>query len=147
MRRATRRVRTRVFHDPAPAWTHTPVEGESTAWRWGSVRAARTRANASGPPSSTLVNSVRAGRMVPRVPRLSVGCAGAEVVRWRSHIRRHLGVGRRHGGGAPRMAAYPSRFFGSIRRPRLRRSPCCLLYTSDAADDLTRVDLGGRRII
>ena len=24
---------------------------------------------------------------------------------------------------------------------------CCLLYTSDAADDLTRVDLGGRRII
>src|SRR5665811_569658 len=23
----------------------------------------------------------------------------------------------------------------------------CLLYTSDAADDLTRVDLGGRRII
>src|SRR5665811_2442247 len=26
-------------------------------------------------------------------------------------------------------------------------SICCLLYTSDAADDLTRVDLGGRRII
>src|SRR5665811_1432329 len=25
--------------------------------------------------------------------------------------------------------------------------PSCLLYTSDAADDLTRVDLGGRRII
>ena len=24
---------------------------------------------------------------------------------------------------------------------------CCLLYTSDAADDLFRVDLGGRRII
>src|SRR5665811_1554178 len=28
-----------------------------------------------------------------------------------------------------------------------RRSWTCLLYTSDAADDLTRVDLGGRRII
>src|SRR5665811_2583482 len=27
------------------------------------------------------------------------------------------------------------------------RSMDCLLYTSDAADDLTRVDLGGRRII
>src|SRR5450756_3065402 len=27
------------------------------------------------------------------------------------------------------------------------RSPCCLLYTSDAADDLLCVDLGGRRII
>ena len=24
---------------------------------------------------------------------------------------------------------------------------CCLLYTSDAADDSLRVDLGGRRII
>src|ERR1039458_10606901 len=102
MRRATRRVRTRVFPDPAPAWTHTAVEGESTAWRWGSVRAATTRANASGPPSSTLVNSVRAGRMVPQVPRLSVGCAGAEVVRWRARIRRLLGIGWRHGGGAPR---------------------------------------------
>ena len=30
------------------------------------------------------------------------------------------------------------------RRPP---NPTCLLYTSDAADDLTRVDLGGRRII
>ena len=28
-----------------------------------------------------------------------------------------------------------------------RESCTCLLYTSDAADDLTRVDLGGRRII
>ena len=28
-----------------------------------------------------------------------------------------------------------------------RHARGCLLYTSDAADDLTRVDLGGRRII
>src|SRR5665811_2639269 len=28
----------------------------------------------------------------------------------------------------------------------LKQNPVCLLYTSDAADDLTRVDLGGRRI-
>src|SRR5665811_2429900 len=27
------------------------------------------------------------------------------------------------------------------------RTRSCLLYTSDAADDLTRVDLGGRRLI
>ncbi|WP_460413909.1 hypothetical protein, partial [Staphylococcus aureus] len=27
------------------------------------------------------------------------------------------------------------------------RSPACLLYTSDAADDTPCVDLGGRRII
>src|SRR5665254_29028 len=31
--------------------------------------------------------------------------------------------------------------------PNCSRCPGCLLYTSDAADDLTRVDLGGRRII
>src|SRR5665811_2619838 len=30
---------------------------------------------------------------------------------------------------------------------RFATSSTCLLYTSDAADDLTRVDLGGRRII
>src|SRR5665811_2424895 len=29
----------------------------------------------------------------------------------------------------------------------LKEDRGCLLYTSDAADDLTRVDLGGRRII
>src|SRR5450756_3140542 len=34
----------------------------------------------------------------------------------------------------------------SKRRPRVSRTPC-LLYTSDAADDLLCVDLGGRRII
>ena len=31
--------------------------------------------------------------------------------------------------------------------PNILNSDDCLLYTSDAADDLTRVDLGGRRII
>ena len=29
----------------------------------------------------------------------------------------------------------------------LRRNHCCLLYTSDAADERSSVDLGGRRII
>ena len=51
-----------------------------------------------------------------------------------------------------------SRWFGAAgilsskslpRNPELRRDllQCCLLYTSDAADDSLRVDLGGRRII
>src|SRR5665811_1371678 len=37
----------------------------------------------------------------------------------------------------------------SLRPTAFREGPLevCLLYTSDAADDLTRVDLGGRRII
>ena len=30
---------------------------------------------------------------------------------------------------------------------KIRSPHCCLLYTSDAADDLLCVDLGGRRII
>ena len=38
--------------------------------------------------------------------------------------------------------------FGT-RPEAIKMSPviCCLLYTSDAADDSLRVDLGGRRII
>ena len=35
-----------------------------------------------------------------------------------------------------------------VRGPRLRTSlEACLLYTSDAADERSSVDLGGRRII
>ena len=34
-----------------------------------------------------------------------------------------------------------------VRTVGLPHVRTCLLYTSDAADDLTRVDLGGRRII
>src|SRR5665811_2398395 len=56
---------------------------------------------------------------------------------------------------APRQEiapATPATARGAIAMPRLPPTPCrpstrCLLYTSDAADDLTRVDLGGRRII
>ena len=32
-------------------------------------------------------------------------------------------------------------------KARTQRSPTCLLYTSDAADERSSVDLGGRRII
>ena len=34
-----------------------------------------------------------------------------------------------------------------LKHPEKDEDRACLLYTSDAADDLTRVDLGGRRII
>ena len=34
-----------------------------------------------------------------------------------------------------------------VLRPRPGRHPGCLLYTSDAADERSSVDLGGRRII
>src|SRR5665811_2332336 len=47
------------------------------------------------------------------------------------------------------MQACPTSFTFRGRDPQYDRTipDCCLLYTSDAADDLTRVDLGGRRII
>ena len=41
-------------------------------------------------------------------------------------------------------AADPARIAGAVAGARPRR---CLLYTSDAADDLLCVDLGGRRLI
>src|SRR5665811_2605421 len=41
----------------------------------------------------------------------------------------------------PRLSA----FRGGLMKRTIYND--CLLYTSDAADDLTRVDLGGRRII
>ena len=39
------------------------------------------------------------------------------------------------------------RFLGLGARERLRWVCACLLYTSDAADERSSVDLGGRRII
>src|SRR5664279_4497732 len=52
--------------------------------------------------------------------------------------RRPLSPGREPSGPA-RAPASPS-------ASRVRRSPRCLLYTSDAADEEDSVDLGGRRI-
>src|SRR5450756_2963548 len=50
-----------------------------------------------------------------------------------------------------RLSERPHNAYGPLRelvRPYiLRRMKTCLLYTSDAADDLLCVDLGGRRII
>src|SRR5450756_3102484 len=45
------------------------------------------------------------------------------------------------------MGRAPPGFFRCYRIRGRRASSACLLYTSDAADDLLCVDLGGRRII
>ena len=50
-----------------------------------------------------------------------------------------LGVGPRPGQGRRRRRVAPL--------TRAWKSRCCLLYTSDAADERSSVDLGGRRII
>src|SRR5665811_87064 len=43
--------------------------------------------------------------------------------------------------------ALGARYFSRKKTIYITLLSTCLLYTSDAADDLTRVDLGGRRII
>ena len=60
------------------------------------------------------------------------------------------GIGQNHIAGAQEMRNTIIEPPVAQRRPRLRliRLPCaCLLYTSDAADERSSVDLGGRRII
>src|SRR5659263_95408 len=47
----------------------------------------------------------------------------------------------------PATAATPRHEMSAMRVRRPTRAGTCLLYTSDAADDLLCVDLGGRRII
>ena len=62
-------------------------------------------------------------------------------------------VYKRQGSRRPARSACGSRAGRPETRSRwtpgqgARRSRCCLLYTSDAADERSRVDLGGRRII
>ena len=61
-------------------------------------------------------------------------------------IRDSAGAGR--GCGIPDHRVVPGDGRGAgRRRGRPVGGPRCLLYTSDAADDLLCVDLGGRRII
>ena len=57
---------------------------------------------------------------------------------------RHGGAGS-VGRGPPGRGAHRP---GRVRQPARRLRPtACLLYTSDAADERSSVDLGGRRII
>src|SRR5450756_1193055 len=74
---------------------------------------------------------------------------------WGGRARRPGGVRARRSGGvrapiAPRwhpagMSQMAARY--DLRARSYARCWACLLYTSDAADDLLCVDLGGRRII
>ena len=54
-------------------------------------------------------------------------------------IAQRLAPGVQHG-GEPQLRAEPF-------SPKLQQRLACLLYTSDAADERSSVDLGGRRII
>ena len=45
------------------------------------------------------------------------------------------------------LSAYARQFLGQMEKPDVDNIEGCLLYTSDAADERSSVDLGGRRII
>src|SRR5665811_2623225 len=83
-----------------------------------------------------------------RIPAL-IGTAGA-AIRFRPTRPRTDFIARFRAGrpcASPRAwHAMPHQSAEAWRSHR-NTSGTCLLYTSDAADDLTRVDLGGRRII
>src|SRR5665811_2553960 len=79
-----------------------------------------------------LVDSEHPARVSPRCTGLAAEAAGVPyIAQGQVILREYL-------------------FHMQGRERYLRRThqvKVCLLYTSDAADDLTRVDLGGRRII
>ena len=56
-------------------------------------------------------------------------------------------VDRRDDRDAGRVSTHGRLHPGEARPRSTTVSPTCLLYTSDAADDLLCVDLGGRRIL
>ena len=67
-------------------------------------------------------------------------CIRDRNVREQSHARLH----RRE---PPRGVPVPRRGVREGRHPAQGHRRVCLLYTSDAADERSSVDLGGRRII
>src|SRR5665811_678167 len=72
---------------------------------------------------------------------------GRDPVGSRGSDRQHRAVVATANGGS-HIGQEPRTGFESVQTVRIEfgLAETCLLYTSDAADDLTRVDLGGRRI-
>src|SRR5450756_1673432 len=139
---AFRRHREWCVGVPAPA--HTLSSAHHTA------------ISARPPSTDTWAAAAKAGALPARLPpwcRLGLARGPDGARGGRSAQRRP-----RHARGAQPAAHRPARgpavHHGAQRRRepgarghRRRRGPLCLLYTSDAADDLLCVDLGGRRSI
>src|SRR5665213_4402263 len=97
----------------------------------------------SSRPDNRLTAEAAAGASIPRDARIAAagwlqGCASRFR---RQNFPRFL---------VPRLCLGTHCLAGSacrVDKTRGRASHTCLLYTSDAADDLLCVDLGGRRII
>src|SRR5665213_2647766 len=114
-----------VWGSPTPNWAMAKTAGTSTAARTDRLVARR--------PGSRPAHQMRSERCAPGGDPPGVGTDGS------------VSTGRRYQGTrADRAPMLPGGSAASAWRPM---SSACLLYTSDAADDLLCVDLGGRRII
>ena len=81
--------------------------------------------------------------MADRVQSYKVICSGGL-----NSNENHLDLAENYPGVATRLVNYEISDYGGYRRLEgFDEYDTCLLYTSDAADDSLRVDLGGRRII
>src|SRR5665811_1822280 len=100
----------------------------------------------SGTSSETSRSMVHTGRSSKTTPARSSSSDSTSAA---SASEGTTSSGRASRNPTHHLSASPS--FPALGGPRTRWSPgayvACLLYTSEAADDLTRVDLGGRRII
>src|SRR5665811_433893 len=108
----------------------------------------RMRGDAADDPAALRrLRAARGGRRLPLGPAPARAAARTRAGDRAGHRLPDAAVaGRRRRGGC---AAHRRRRGGlpPVLPARAPPPPGCLLYTSDAADDLTRVDLGGRRII
>src|SRR5450756_934059 len=98
--------------------------------------------------STLLQGSANRERPAPRTRRRTA----PPVRRWPAPrrpatTRRPRSRGRCHPTATPRATGPSTAHSRRVRPPAQLTLPACLLYTSDAADDLLCVDLGGRRII
>src|SRR5450756_1698462 len=139
-------------------WTDDRVGPDEPAASWYAARPGPLPGRPDHVPGPKVVR----GTQAPRAPRLPDACLGGkgghDPVQLGGHtVRecRHL-VRCQHGsdplpgagtrlGPAGRLPVLPRPAVEQARPPELPH--VCLLYTSDAADDLLCVDLGGRRII
>src|SRR5678815_1397630 len=113
---------------------------------------ARPRTSAS-PSAASQLKELDLPDLEKPVRRASAGADGDTVTADRGGVIRCsvpvIGDDQRHGrlpatGASAQLTALNLRH----QRPRPRAPDrCCLLYTSDAADERSSVDLGGRRII
>src|SRR5665811_2423903 len=109
-------------------WNTTTISADTMASCTAARADAETMAARSGRPASQTAATAIRTSTTRTTARIGVGVTTAGLAAPRRSCRPQAASGRT-----------TARTTGRL----LRRGRACLLYTSDAADDLTRVDLGG----